>query len=57
MAASNRYPFGTRLRVESVGVVVVQDRIGHGSDLDLFYASRSACLRFGRQQLQVEVLP
>ena len=57
MAASNRYPFGTRLRVERVGVVTVQDRIGHGSSLDLFFASRSACLRFGRQHLRVEVLP
>lgn len=57
MAASNRYPFGTRLRVESVGVVVVQDRIGAHSSLDLFFASRAECLRFGRQQLRVEVLP
>jgi len=56
MAASNRYPFGTRLSVEHVGVVTVQDRIGHGSSLDLFFASRSACLRFGRQHLRVEVV-
>lgn len=57
MAASNRWPFGTRLRIEHVGAVVVQDRIGHGSDLDLFMTSRAACVRFGRQQLHVEVLP
>lgn len=56
MAASNRYPFGTRLRVEHVGIVTVQDRIGRGSELDLFYASRSACLRFGRRLLLVEVV-
>jgi len=56
MAANNAYPFGTRLNVEGVGVVTVQDRIGHGSDLDLFFPSLPACLRFGRQQLRVRVL-
>lgn len=54
MAASNRYPFGTRLAVEGVGVVTVADRIGWGSDLDLFFNSLSACLHFGRQRLLVE---
>lgn len=57
MAASNRYPFGTRLRVEHVGVVTVQDRIGYGSDLDLFMDSRAACIMFGRRPLMVTVLP
>jgi 3D (Asp-Asp-Asp) domain-containing protein len=56
MAASNQHPFGTRLRVQSVGVVTVQDRIGHGSDLDLFMDSRAACIRFGRRRLTVTVL-
>lgn len=56
MAAGNRWPLGTRLRVERVGVVVVTDRIGHGSDLDLFRTSRSACVRFGRQALRVSVV-
>lgn len=56
MAASNRWPFGTRLRVQRVGVVTVQDRIGSGSELDLFFASRAACIKFGRQRLLVEVL-
>lgn len=55
-AASNRYPFGTRLNVQNIGTVVVRDRIGHGSSLDLFFASRAACLRFGRQPLRVQVL-
>jgi 3D (Asp-Asp-Asp) domain-containing protein len=55
-AASNRYPFGTVLQVEHVGRVVVRDRIGHGSSLDLFFASRAACIRFGRQQLRVVVV-
>ena len=55
-AASNRYPFGTRLYVQNIGTVVVRDRIGHGSSLDLFFADRASCLRFGRQHLRVQVV-
>jgi 3D (Asp-Asp-Asp) domain-containing protein len=56
MAASNTYPFGTRLHVEHVGIVTVEDRIGHGTALDLFGPSEAYCRRFGRQQLRVEVV-
>lgn len=55
MAASNAYPFGTKLMVEKVGVVVVQDRIGWGSDLDLYRDSRASCVTFGRRSLHVAV--
>lgn len=57
MAAGNRWPFGTRLRVEHIGVVTITDRIGWGSQLDLFMTSRAACVRFGRHRLRVAVLP
>lgn len=56
MAAGNRWPFGTRLRVEHIGVVTVTDRIGWGSDLDLYMSSCAAARRFGRQHLTVEVV-
>jgi resuscitation-promoting factor RpfB len=56
MAASNRHPFGTRLYVEGVGVVTVTDRIGHSSELDLFYGSLRACREFGRRSLVVAVV-
>lgn len=56
MAASNHYPFGTKLHVEGVGVVTVRDRIGHGTALDLFFADRSACVQFGRRALRVRVV-
>lgn len=56
MAASNRHPFGTRLRVQGVGVVTVEDRIGWGSDLDLYMTSHPACIQFGRQRLRVQVI-
>lgn len=58
MAAGNRWPFGTVLDVEGVGRVVVTDRIGHGSELDLYMPSCAAAIRFGRRHLRVvEVRP
>lgn len=56
MAAGNRWPLGTRLRVQGIGIVTVTDRIGWGSDLDLFYSQRQACIRFGRRSLLVTEL-
>jgi 3D (Asp-Asp-Asp) domain-containing protein len=56
MAASNTHPFGTRLLVEGVGEVTVEDRIGWGSDLDLFGPSEAFCRQFGRRHLRVEVI-
>jgi 3D (Asp-Asp-Asp) domain-containing protein len=58
MAAGNRWPLGTRLNVEHVGTVVIRDRIGAGSDLDI-YLGRDGCeqraRQFGRRHLRVEV--
>jgi 3D (Asp-Asp-Asp) domain-containing protein len=56
MAASNSHPFGTRLLVEGIGVLTVEDRIGHGTDLDVFRTSEAECIRFGRQHLLVAVV-
>lgn len=56
MAAGNRWPFGTRLRVEGRGVVTITDRIGHGSQLDLFMTTCAAARQFGRRHLLVEVI-
>jgi 3D (Asp-Asp-Asp) domain-containing protein len=55
MAAGNAWPFGTRLHVEGVGVVVVQDRYGWGTQLDLFMDSCAKARAFGRRHLRVEV--
>jgi 3D (Asp-Asp-Asp) domain-containing protein len=55
MAAGNQWPFGTRLRVEHVGVVTVTDRIGWGSELDLYMSSCTKARQFGRRHLKVEV--
>lgn len=60
MAASNLFRFGQRLRVPGIGVVTVTDRVGFGSELDL-YMGDAGCeqraLTFGRRSLLVEVLP
>lgn len=57
-AAGNRWPLGTRLHVASVGDVTITDRIGWGSDLDLYFG-RSGCeqraVQFGRRTLKVRV--
>jgi 3D (Asp-Asp-Asp) domain-containing protein len=55
-AAGNRWPFGTRLSVPGWGVVTVEDRIGHGSDLDLWTPSCAAARSWGRRRLVVEVV-
>lgn len=56
MAAGNHWPFGTRIFVPGYGVVTIEDRIGHDSDLDLFMASCSQTVQWGRRQLNVRVL-
>lgn len=60
MAAGNRWPFGTVLRIAGLGQVVVEDRIGWGSDVDLYYGDGADCAsrasEFGRRRLLVTVV-
>jgi 3D (Asp-Asp-Asp) domain-containing protein len=56
MAAGNDWPFGTRLHVDGIGVVTIEDRYGSGTQLDLFMDSCTAARTFGRRHLRVEVL-
>jgi 3D (Asp-Asp-Asp) domain-containing protein len=52
-------PFGTHLLVPGYGEVVVHDRIGHGSDLDLYMGDTGCAARadaWGRHYLHVEWL-
>jgi 3D (Asp-Asp-Asp) domain-containing protein len=60
-AASNRHPLGTRLQLIGVRfhgrrTFVVRDRIGHGSDLDLWAPSCSWSRRWGRRRLRYRVI-
>jgi 3D (Asp-Asp-Asp) domain-containing protein len=59
MAASNLFAFGTVLHVPGVGRVVVTDRIGWGSELDIYMGGPGCerrALLFGRRQLLVGVV-
>lgn len=53
MAASNTLPFGTRVRLSNGLTVVIEDRIGCCSDLDLFMPTVAEARRFGRQRLRI----
>ncbi len=48
-------PFGTRVRVDKVGVITAADAGGSlkGPSLDVWAPSEAACASFGRQRLQV----
>lgn len=56
MVASNLYRLGTRLEIDGLGVFVVEDRVGGGTDVDVFMETRSECIRFGRKHLRVRVV-
>jgi 3D (Asp-Asp-Asp) domain-containing protein len=49
-------PFGTRVRIGDLGTFVVEDRIGHGSEFDVYMSSCSRADEFGRRRLTVELL-
>lgn len=49
-------PFGTRVSIEGLGEFVVEDRIGHGSEFDIFSPSCGEARRFGRQHRKVTIL-
>lgn len=60
-AASNRHPLGTRIRLTGrpgpggLRLYVIRDRIGHGSELDLWAPTCGASLRFGRRTLTYRI--
>ena len=59
-AAGNEWPFGTRLKILTgrlAGTVVtIADRIGWGSQLDVFSWSCDWSTRYGREMVEVEVV-
>lgn len=52
---SRSIPFGTKVYIEGLGTYVVEDRIGHGSEFDIFTHSCAEANRFGRQHRRVVV--
>lgn len=57
VAASRSIPMGTRLRIEGVGVRVVQDRLAPRYDdrVDVFFTRHEDAVRFGKKTLAVRV--
>ena len=45
--ACNLVPLGTTIYIEGLGNFVVKDRIGHGSDLDIFMNTYDECMAYG----------
>lgn len=54
--ASNLVPLGTKIYIEGYGYFVVKDRIGHGSQLDIFMDTYKKAIQFGRRTLKVYVV-
>lgn len=52
---SRSIPFGTHVYIEGIGEFDVQDRIGHGSEFDIFTPSCAEARRFGRQHHRVTI--
>lgn len=50
---SRSIPFGTVVHIEGMGDYVVEDRIGHGSDFDIYTHSCKNARTFGRRHLRV----
>lgn len=59
VAAPASLPFGTRLRIDGLGVFVVADRGGsiQGKRLDVYFESHDEAVAFGRRTMKVTVLP
>lgn len=58
VAASRSIPMGTRVRIQGVGVRVVQDRLAvrYDNRVDVFFASHADAIKFGKRNLRVEVI-
>lgn len=60
VAASNRHPLGTKIRLSRPAfgrrVFVIRDRIGYGSELDLWTGNCGTALAWGRRTVTYQVV-
>ncbi|KAF0092232.1 MAG: hypothetical protein FD141_416 [Fusobacteria bacterium] len=54
--ASNLVPLGTKIYIEGYGYFVVKDRIGHGSQLDIFMDTYEEAIQYGRRTIKVYIV-
>ena len=59
--ASNQLPLGTTIRLDQPelgqSIYKVEDRIGSGSELDIFDPSQQVCINYGRRDIGFRVIP
>ena len=59
-AAGNLWRFGTRIKILSgrlAGTIVtISDRIGWGSQLDIFNPSCAWAIQYGRERIEVQIV-
>lgn len=48
-------PFGTHITVPGMGTYTVEDRVGYGTDFDVWTSSCAMADRWGRHHLQVRL--
>lgn len=58
IAMSKKYPFGTQIEIENMGIYTVEDRGGAITDnrIDIYFASHSEALAFGTKTLRFRVV-
>lgn len=58
IAAPSSYSFGTKIELEGLGTYIVEDRGGaiQGNKIDVYFASHSGALAFGRKQIRMRVV-
>ena len=58
IAAPSSYSFGTKIELEGLGTYIVEDRGGaiQGNRIDVYFASHSEALAFGRKKIRMRVV-
>ena len=58
MACPRQYPFGTKVKIESMGTFVCEDRGGkiRGNHFDMWFQSRIEALNWGKRIVSAEIM-
>jgi 3D (Asp-Asp-Asp) domain-containing protein len=58
LACPPNFPFGTKIRIEGMGVRVCEDRGGaiKGNHIDIYMETKAEAFQFGRRNLEAEVV-
>lgn len=58
VAMSSKYPFGTKIEIQGMGIYTVEDRGGaiKSNKIDIFMSSHKICLEFGRKIVYLKII-